>query len=182
MSGSLAELAKFYGTDKAEHKYCPHYEHHLAELRELPFQLLEIGVQTGASLLMWEAYFPAARITGIDIDPAPFLDTERIAIVQANARAFEPQALFDVIVDDGSHMAFDISAVHHRLWPYLVPGGWYVIEDLAAQWMPFYGGGSDGSSAIEWIEAVLRDVMLDRSEVSEAHLYGQILFLRKALA
>jgi trans-aconitate methyltransferase len=182
MFASLAELAKFYGTDKAEHKYCGHYERHLAELRERPFQLLEIGVQTGASLLMWEAYFPAAQITGIDIDPAPFPDTDRIDILRVNIRAFEPLTLFDVIVDDGSHMAFDITATHHRLWPYLVAGGWYVIEDLAAQWMGFYGGGSDGSSAIEWIEVVLRDIMLDRSEVSEAHLYGQILFLRKALA
>lgn len=181
---TLDELALRFGTDKssAGHGYCEHYEHHLGAFRHERgyLRLLEIGVQTGASLLMWEAFLPNAQIVGVDIDPPPFADRERVQIVQCDIKAYDPTVVFDVIVDDGSHMASDVTAAHHRLWPWLLPGGWYVIEDLAAQWMPFYHGGPNGSEAISWIEKVLRDVMLNRSEVSEAHLYGEILFLRKA--
>lgn len=38
---------------------------------------------------------------------------------------------FDVIIDDGSHLARDISKAFHVLWQYVNPGGLYIVEDVA---------------------------------------------------
>src|SRR5688500_7895228 len=69
----LGHLGAIFGTNKAgaEHigeSYCDVYERYLRPRRRRSFTLLEIGVQDGESLRMWRAYFPKARICGLDID------------------------------------------------------------------------------------------------------------------
>ncbi|UCE34584.1 MAG: hypothetical protein JSV40_01285, partial [Deltaproteobacteria bacterium] len=64
-----ADVRPFYeisvekGTDKSSlHGYHPRYEAHFGPLRGKSLSLLEIGVQSGASLRLWEEYFPKASI------------------------------------------------------------------------------------------------------------------------
>ena len=40
---------------------------------------------------------------------------------------------FQVIIDDGSHQLGDVLCAYHALWPFLVDGGLYVIEDIQNQ-------------------------------------------------
>jgi hypothetical protein len=83
---SLTQLATRFGTDKwGVHYYTPHYEQHFAPLRHLPINVLEIGIggyedpaKGGESLRMWEAFFPNARIYGIDLHDKQAHDGGRI--------------------------------------------------------------------------------------------------------
>lgn len=161
----LTTIANRHGTDKGtlgpvdswpSHNYTDIYEAYLWPLRDLPIRLLEIGLGVqgerwhtlitqgrnaggGASVKMWADYFPRAQIFGIDINSAPYLDTDRITTFVADQgisadleRVFEAAGAepFDVIVDDGSHRADHQQSAFGVLFPHLKQGGLYFVEDL----------------------------------------------------
>ena len=136
---NLSELATKYGSDKGPgphgHDYTPHYERAFARLRAQAVVLLEVGVFQGASLRMWSDWFlhPETRIVGVDVQLRP-VDHPKVELVQADVRALPATlpALLDVVVDDGSHLAHEIAAGMRFLWPRLVAGGWYVVEDVGS--------------------------------------------------
>lgn len=124
-----------HGTDKGAHGYMEHYQRVLGghSIRSI----LEIGVQSGASLVVWSELFPDARIVGIDIDPdcgASDLDGHGFDVLIGDAS--DPAVVeslldesFDLIIDDGSHLA-EHTAANLDVWAHrLAPGGVYVIED-----------------------------------------------------
>lgn len=136
----LDELATRHGTDKSSsgHGYCPLYERYLGSLRYKPVFLLELGVETGASMRMWSDYFdhPDSLFFGVDLDLSKvtgFVD-HRIQLIQANQVAPGLAALghFNIVVDDCSHESDKTIDSFKNLWPALMPGGYYVIEDLSA--------------------------------------------------
>jgi hypothetical protein len=175
-SRSLTELANEYGTDKGTlgpsrgyggHGYTDVYEGYLSRLRNEPLSVLEIGVGArgsrwkarivhgrnragGASLKMWEAYFPFAQVFGIDINPAEGLSIGRIktfAVDQGSQRDLEVflkrvQVNFDLIVDDGSHRPDHQQISLGILFPRLNAGGLYFIEDLQNNGLGDREGGS----------------------------------------
>ncbi len=140
----LCELARKYGTDKGGwhtargtcHNYTPTY-HSLLKKRRLDVRnVLEIGIDHGASLRMWEEYFPNAAIVGIDNNRDTIFNKEgsRIVCLQVNQiDGFELNRLpgpFDLIVDDGSHVTeHQIYSANH-LKQHLKSDGFYVIEDI----------------------------------------------------
>ena len=103
--------------------------------------MLEIGVLKGDSLRMWKEYFDLADIYGIDLHTYPqYLDGvfgNRMKVFLADQS--KPEELkkvmaeigdMDFICDDGSHKLEDQITSLETLFPFLVPGGVYVIEDL----------------------------------------------------
>ena len=134
----LREVFKRNGTDKVSHRYAIPYARFFANVKELPIKFMEIGVKEGKSLTAWQEYFPNASIIGIDIDTAcnKFQnDRTKICIGDQSDSQFltkvsEENGPFDVIIDDGSHEAFDQQVSLECLWDNLNPGGIYVIEDL----------------------------------------------------
>lgn len=144
----LCELAKKFGTDKGGwhliagetcHNYCPTYHRLLGDRRETIKAVLEIGVNYGGSLRMWEEYFPNARVVGLDSNAGCLFNEGRISCFAADQGSGEsleaalnlaaiPQ--YDLIVDDGSHepnhQIFSANALQHRL----APNGLYIIEDI----------------------------------------------------
>lgn len=179
---TLYDLAQKHGTDKGSHGYCPHYEAHLGHLQHDEVFLLEIGVQYGYSLRMWDEYFthPGALIDGVDIDPpcASLELPERVRVTVSDVKQFEPLE-YNVIIDDGSHRSVDIASALRRLWRHLLPGGWYVIEDLQTQRLAHYTQGADLMATFgPLLERLLDDY---GAEVMELHAYPKILFLRKRL-
>jgi hypothetical protein len=117
--------------------YLRHYAQALREYRDQAINVLEIGVAAGASLNMWLRYFSKATIIGIDIDPAcAALSRGRAAVKIGSqdddafmtevARAHPPS----VVIDDGSHIAIHILRSFEAVFPLLLPGGTYVVEDL----------------------------------------------------
>jgi len=134
---SLDELAIAFNTDKSTrtHGFTKHYEVYFELLRELPLKILEIGVQSGASLRMWKQYFPKAQIVGLDYFDVMPMEEDRIKVIQGQQKdkdVLEKVLLngpFDIIIDDGSHQNPDIMASFEYLFPRMKPGGIYVIED-----------------------------------------------------
>ncbi len=155
---SMTSLANQYGSDKGTEgpdlawgstsNYTDIYEAYLWPEREEPVRLLEIGMgvagdawdarivrgknkEGGASIKMWADYFPQGHIYGIDVNPAPHLDTDRITTFVADqgdteqlgkvVEAAGPEP-FDVIVDDGSHFANHQQISFGYLFKHLKPG------------------------------------------------------------
>ncbi len=144
----LNDLGLKHRTDKATdgkrgesgrgHDYLSVYERFLAPLRLDAKTVLEIGVQKGASLRVWEEYFPNAVIHGIDIAESALRaarDRIRVSLVdQSDANALHQFASehgpFDVIVEDGSHIWSHQIISLQTLLPFVRPGGYYIVEDL----------------------------------------------------
>lgn len=151
----LTRLAIRHGTDKwGPHFYTPSYHELFSELRDRPIRLLEIGVGGydlktigGASLAMWADYFPGGHITGIDIAEKRLALNPRIKIFQGSQndptflkKVCDERGPFDIIIDDGSHIPKHVVTSFHLLFPSLVNGGLYVIEDVQTAFWPRFGG------------------------------------------
>ncbi len=132
--------------------YIEIYDRIFAAWQDRPVTLVEVGVQNGGSLEIWSRYFVnARRFIGCDIDPkcaALTFDDPRIALVVADVnspegfRAIHAQApSWDIFIDDGSHTSRDIIHTFFHYFPFLKPGGLYVIEDLHCSYWPRFGGG-----------------------------------------
>lgn len=131
------------GTDKSSSEsfswdYLRHYESLFARFRHEPVNLIEIGVQRGPSVQAWKAWFTKATIVGVDIDPGcRRLVDDRVAIeigsqydgeFLANLCKTYPPSIF---IDDGSHLAHHMIFTFEKVFPDLLPGGLYLIEDFA---------------------------------------------------
>lgn len=160
----LREIALKTGTDKqGVHFYAEAYERHFAPYRDHPIDVLEIGIGGyadpnlgGESLRMWKAFFPRARIVGLDIHDKVGIDEDRIRTVRGDqsdpalvadvVRRFGP---FTIVIDDGSHVCRDVITSFVNLFPTLAEDGIYAIEDLqTSYWAKGYGGSSTADRAM----------------------------------
>jgi predicted O-methyltransferase YrrM len=136
----LCELGEKYKTDKYKpHHYTRIYHRLLAARRSEVRRVLEIGIRTGASLRMWEEFFPYARIYGMDKNPDFLkLNAGRITSHWGNQNKPEKMAQiakalggnFDVIIDDGSHHPDNQIRAMGATLQFLKPDGFYFIEDV----------------------------------------------------
>jgi hypothetical protein len=135
--------------------YTDVYEGYFHRLRFKEINLLEIGLGVigehwdakivhgrntgGASLRMWYEYFPNANIWGIDINPASHLENDRIRTFQLNQGSPDDLSSFvsscksvefDIVIDDGSHLADHQQLSFGYLFQKVKSRGYYVIEDL----------------------------------------------------
>jgi hypothetical protein len=117
--------------------YLRHYEAALATLRDAPINLIEIGVQNGASTRVWKWFFSQAQIIGIDINPGCARwaqERVKIEIGSQTDGEFLDRVCAEnpptVIVDDGSHVGEHMIFTFQRIFPHLAPGGVYIVEDF----------------------------------------------------
>lgn len=131
--------------------------------QEKPVNLLEIGVQNGGSLQIWEKFLPAgSQIYGIDINPKckdlKFSDNIHFYLGDASKESFWHENLldvtFDIILDDGSHLCQEVIETFEFLFlTKLNMGGIYLIEDIHTSYWPKYQGGYKAStSSIEYFK------------------------------
>ncbi len=190
------------GTDKSSalHDYLRFYETFFAPLRQQPLSIIEIGVFNGASLRTWEAYFPHARILGVDIDPAALRHaSSRVGIVIADQSNIEDltriavdHGPFDIVIEDGSHLWNHQITTLRALFPFVVDRGMYIVEDLQTNYgaMAADFRGVATTSCAEylksWVDLRLADDQLDIAAVEDPFLrtYGRnadtITFYRRA--
>lgn len=127
------------------------YERLFEPIRTLPLTLLELGIQSGGSLKAWEAYFPYARIAGIDAAPPKISFGERVrmfagdqadpAVLSRAAAEVAPDG-FDIIIDDCAHIGRVAKASFWHLFDHhLKPGGLYCIEDWGTGYWPSWEDG-----------------------------------------
>jgi len=131
------------GSDKGtRHSYIEFYEQLLLPYRNKSnLRLLEIGVASGGSALLWARYFPQAIVVGIDIKINVFFREEinRHSIFLLEGSSTDSQFAatihsdFDIIIDDGSHRSGDQVATYNNFYPKLRSGGVYVIEDFTVR-------------------------------------------------
>ena len=152
----LTLLGIKYGTDKAlSHKFTEEYHKVFEPFRLEVTSVLEIGVCKGKSLKMWLDYFPNAIVSGIDVmDVATYVPVhERARFQQCPQSQYRTDEVFDIIIDDGSHVMKDQQATFVNLlqsWRFF-----YVLEDLHTSNNADYG--FDGTnSTIEFLREFQR--------------------------
>lgn len=163
MTDKLTELGLLYGTDKAgHHQFTPFYNSVLEKHKEEFTNVMEIGILTNASLRMWEDFFPNATIVGVDNEVRQEYEADRVKIFLADQS--QPNQLervidlttneYDMILDDGSHLAPHQYISWATLFKYVKPGGYYIIEDLHCNYFPKWQDWRDNNVIITPLEAV----------------------------
>ena len=120
------------------------YEQEFRRLRETRQTVLEIGVKKGGSLNTWADWFAHAPIVGVDINPVRHAGPPgRVAVIQGDqgdvallAALARDHGPFAIVIDDGSHHSRHQRVGFETLFPHVVPGGLYVIEDIHAGYKP----------------------------------------------
>lgn len=182
--------------------YADVYQAYLAPVRDKVEHFCEIGLGVpgpnwaaniahgnnsdgGGSIRMWAEFLPKAQIYGLDINPAPHLDGGRVQTYlvdqssEASLEQFKSQTggvFFDVIIDDGSHIADHQQLTLSVMWERLRPGGLYFIEDLN-DLMP--GEVRNKKHAPEHAEATLFHFQRfqQTGKISGAHNFVSLAFL-----
>ncbi len=155
---NLTEIARKYNVDKDALGYLKHYESKFESIRNDVDKVLEIGLDTGGSHLMWLDYFPNALIYAMDnriVYEDKVFDkrtrTDRVmvngwddrdlsrsivfrgdqsSVEDLNKFSSESSGQFDIIIDDGGHSMRQQQISLKVFYGDLKENGIYVIEDL----------------------------------------------------
>ncbi len=157
------DLSRLFQQNKAGNlhrwwHYFEIYERHFSRFRKSNPRVLEIGVQRGGSLEMWRNYFgPEAHIVGIDIDPACAELSGKAAEVVIGDQS-DPEFLnqiaeqhgpFDIVLDDGGHMAIQQISTFVHLYPTMKERGVYLCEDTHTSLWKRFQDHPDGHTFLD---------------------------------
>ncbi len=163
---SLAQVFKSHKdniSDKWEN-YIYEYDAHFRKYQNKPMNLLEIGVQNGGSLQIWKKYFGAqADIHGIDIEKSVcnmalgdgirtscFDATDEVQLQNLGNQ------IYDIIIDDGSHLCSHVIKSFTYLFKAIKPGGYFVVEDThTSYWEQWEGGLNKIGTTIEYFKKII---------------------------
>lgn len=193
-AATLTAIADHFKTDKGsiKHLYTEVYSRYLENYRGKTVNLLEIGVACGSSLKTWSAYLGGrSTIIGVDIRrecESLCRAVPNIRILIADAATYSSDEVFDVIVDDGSHVSKDIVLSWQNLWRQVRPGGYYFIEDMRCTHddgyrrnftFPKADGDFDRRHVMQWLDEQMRAMDYSNSDVEFIHIYRQLIVIRK---
>lgn len=184
---TLEQIAKKHKTTKWPHGYMPIYEKYFKDLKAV--RLLEIGIAEGNSLRMWREYFHVnSTIEGVD----KLIQNEFMGgckLYEGNITDKDVQNMlvgdYDIIIDDGSHIASEQLAAFEGLWPKLKAGGYYCIEDLFTLYDPVWNPVlKEYFDIIDKIHLEMKSILIEGNDIQEVHYYGRndvngLLILRK---
>ena len=178
------------------------YHRHFETYRGRRVTVVEFGVAQGGSLQMWKSYFgPEARVYGVDVDArCKTLTEDRIEIFIGDQgdRSFLRQLRerigeADIVIDDGGHRMGQQIATFEEMFPLLVPGGTYLIEDVhTSYWRQFGGGYEKEGTFVEYVKRLIdqihawhsesRDLEVDyyTRHLKGMHVYGSVVVFDKA--
>jgi len=163
---TLDELAIKHSTDKSSefHGYTKIYERLFEKFKNLPITLLEIGVWKGASLKMWDSFFPKAKIIGLD-NENHLRDNEYDVYIgdqkdpKIRDNIIKDTGDLDIVIDDGGHKHSEQIASFELFFPHLKSGGLYVIEDVGTSyWRRKKWWGGSRTSTIEYLKNMIDHV------------------------
>ena len=181
---ALSVLAKNFKTDKGLglHEYTEVYDDYLSKLKDDKMNFLEIGIFTGESLKLWEAYLPNSTVIGLDINPdcAQYAGGRRKVYIGSQTdevllyTVCKENAPVSVIIDDGSHNWDHQIITFRAAFPLLKPGGLYFIEDLHTSYVGNWAGGTQ--TGVEFLKGLVDDVMLNgKSFMGTQEIHNQPL-------
>jgi hypothetical protein len=150
-----------FGTDKIEpHQYFRTYLRLAAEIGPAG-RVCELGVLGGESLRMWQALFPAGEIVGVDSHSGSVWPPGTVKVVTRHDDPALPGMLggrFSLIVDDGGHDGAVVTRSFALLWPLVLPGGYYVVEDWQVALRDGERPGETWGPRSNWGDGMLRAV------------------------
>jgi demethylmacrocin O-methyltransferase len=151
---SMGEVARDL-TDKGPvgHNFTDLYERFMGVWRHDPIRIFEIGVASGGSIRLWNAYYDKATVFAIDLVDSTQYENARTRTFIADQGNREQLAKamahfggeFDFILDDGGHGMSLQQISLGFLFKYVKSGGYYVIEDLHTSLTNKYVGGGYGA-------------------------------------
>lgn len=155
--------------NKPKH-FLAEYKRLFEEFKDKKGKILEIGIQKGGSLELWEDWLPGFQVIGVDILDCKEFDTERIKTIQCDQT--DPKILdyapFDIIIDDGGHTMKQQQESFKMLYPHLNKGGLYIIEDLnTSYWDEFY---DQDLKTTDFLKGLVDDVNREAYLSSRCHL------------
>lgn len=127
-----------YSTDKGTtHSYIETYDTIFEKYKYSEMNILEVGVQTGGSLKLWNDYFPNAMIYGYDFNSKKLNDnniTDRVIYKVQNFNEVRDCEIGEIkptiAIDDGSHRISDQLNFVKKVFPYLMESGVLIVEDI----------------------------------------------------
>lgn len=172
------------------HDYCRLYDREFSKWRDEKIKLVEIGLNVGASIKLWLDYFSVASVYGVDIaefkskvgtpDPSRFTFVRGDQSDRQFWRKFvwEHGTRWDIIIDDGCHFSGPIAISFEELWPYVAPGGYYIIEDLAEVRNP--DSRTPGfPNHLEIVQNLIEPVVFGANEIDELMVSKELCMIRK---
>lgn len=137
-ANTAGEMVTTFSDKGTMHSYIEYYEQWFEPQRD-ECSIIEIGVMTGGSALLWRRYFNNVLITGVDLragfnQDLPF-QSEIGADWHWGIDSTDPKQVPDIrphhfIIDDGAHDVDSQIATFRNYWPLVKPGGTYFIEDI----------------------------------------------------
>ena len=207
---SLQKIGECTGSDKVYgHNFIPIYENYFQNLKNKKLNILEIGIggyedpySGGESLLMWSEYFKNSSIIGADLFIKKLNlpnNVKTVELDQSNITQIEElgekNGMFDIIIDDGSHISSHIISTFQILWKYLKDEGIYVVEDTQTSYWSKLGGYdkpnqkratsyfqnlTDGLNYKEFLEKDYKPCEIQKY-LDYIHFYHNIIFIGKSL-
>lgn len=190
---NLQELSVHYGSDKCDGNHTVNGRNYLDVYRRYlqPFQstasvVVEVGVLKGASLRMWRDYFDKAYIWGLDHNPLSVFSEPRITSIQgeqdnpSDLDRIAPGQSIDIAIDDASHLNELTLATFAGLWPRIVPGGLYIIEDLRTSYGEFAGHLNRRQLMDDFFNAKIALMDDHRGDCGFIHFWPMLAILEKA--
>jgi hypothetical protein len=186
------KASQFTRTYAKPHDYCHHLEKFFAPIRNDPIRLVEAGVGGGESIRGWLLYFPNAFIHGVDIvhstnpwnSESPNAD-ERYRFSAGDAASadfwsgYKHGIMFDVVIDDASHMSKDVIETFGLLWSHVTPKGLYVIEDLGCSYSAIFQTPGI-KSAVEMLKEHIDAIHNASSDIESIYFSKELAILKKS--
>lgn len=142
MNELFIDIGNKVNTDKITHhgydRFYPDY------IRRDIKKILEIGVQGYNSINLWLNYCPNAFVYGFDIN-TELNNEQRVKVIkgdQSNENDLNNlinniENDIDVILDDGSHYPTHQILTFVKLFPLVINGGVYIIEDIETSYWKY---------------------------------------------
>ena len=148
----LCFLGQVYNTDKSpyntmghRHPYTAVYTLLMAQYKYNPIKFVEIGIASGASVMLWNKFFEKGTFYFFDRDQN-FLDhsaqnvssvNNTFALMDVSVAESIRESLektggsIDILLDDSSHNASHQNLIIHEVIPFIRSGGMIIIEDIS---------------------------------------------------
>jgi len=204
----LHDWINTYETGPGVHKWVPYldaYHRHFNRFRSQDvITMVEVGVQSGGSIQMWQAYFgkDKLRYYGVDVNSATKqFETENVKISIGDQENPEFWSIFkkevptpvDIFIDDGGHKMHQQTVTFDEMFWHVRDGGVYLVEDLHTSYWKGYGGGyHKPTTFIERSKSLIDTINAWHSEDAEKlkvddltqnirglHFYDSMLFIDK---
>lgn len=85
---------------------------------------------------------------------------------------------WDIIIDDGGHMAAGIRTSFQWLWPHVISGGFYCIEDLYCAYRPVYQVPGQPTQ-MDLVKTLLDDINEGKQGIESLHFSHELAIIKR---